>query len=61
MMLSLSSLRYLSLPFCTIQDSIKCIGDQSLKRISISFGHYSYVTTLGDGFVYIVKVDLPEF
>ena len=46
----------LSLP---LQDSVVCIENQPLKRISIAFGNFSYITTIGDGFVYIVKVNSP--
>lgn len=48
---------FFSPPQTGFQDSVSCIGDQHLKRISIVFGNYSYITTVSQGFVYIVKVE----
>ena len=42
-----------------LKESISCIGEQPIKRISVSFGSHSYVATLSQGLIFIVKVENP--
>lgn len=38
------------------QDSAKCIGDEHLKRISVSFDSHKFILTTAKSHVYIVKI-----
>ncbi len=44
--------------FKMLLDSGICLGDEPLRRLSISFTDYNYVVTLGKSHVYIVKTEL---
>mmetsp|Transcript_23156 Transcript_23156/g.39191 ORF Transcript_23156/g.39191 Transcript_23156/m.39191 type:complete len:91 (+) Transcript_23156:65-337(+) len=37
-------------------DSAKCIGDEHLKRISVSFDSHKFILTTAKSHVYIVKI-----
>ena len=39
-------------------DSAKCLEDEPLRRLSISFTDYNYVVTLGKKNLYIVKTEV---
>lgn len=39
-------------------DSAKCLGDEPMRRLSISYTDYNYVVTLGKKHVYIVKTEV---
>ena len=39
-------------------DSTKCLGDEPMRRMSISYTDYNYVVTLGKKHIYIVKTEL---
>mmetsp|Transcript_10461 Transcript_10461/g.10529 ORF Transcript_10461/g.10529 Transcript_10461/m.10529 type:complete len:90 (-) Transcript_10461:30-299(-) len=37
-------------------DSIKCVGDAPIRRISVSYSSFSFVITTTDQYMYIVRV-----
>ena len=39
-------------------DSSKCLQNEPMRRMSISYTDYNYIITLGQGHVYIVKTDI---
>lgn len=39
-------------------DTAKCLGNEPLRRISISFSDHSYIATLNEKFIYLVKTNL---
>ena len=41
-----------------LQDSAKCLAEEPMRRLSISFTDYNYVVTLGKHHIYIVKTEL---
>ena len=41
--------------FRMLQDTSKCLGDEPMRRLSISFTDHNYVITLGERHIYIVK------
>ncbi len=38
-------------------ESGKCLQNEPLKRVTISYSDYSYLATIGKGQIYIVKVN----
>jgi hypothetical protein len=41
-----------------LQDSAKCLGDEPLRRLSVSYTEFNYVVTVGPKHVYIVKTEV---
>ena len=41
-----------------LQDSAKCLAEEPMRRLSISFTDYNYIVTLGKHHVYIVKTEV---
>ena len=41
--------------FRMLQDTSKCLGNEPMRRLSISFTDHVYVVTLTEKFVYLVK------
>jgi len=44
--------------FKMLQDSAKCLAEEPMRRLSISFTDYNYVVTLGKHHIYIVKTEV---
>ena len=43
-----------------LQDSAKCIGEESLRRISVSFDSHKFILTTAKAHVYIVKIQSDQ-
>jgi len=39
-----------------VQDTAKCLAGEPMKRITMSYSHFSYVVTLDEHNIYIAKV-----
>ena len=42
--------------FLSLQDTAKCLAGEPMKRITMSYSHFSYVVTLDEHNIYIAKV-----
>ena len=46
--------------FRLLLDTSKCLGSEPMRRLSVTFSDHSYIVTLGDKNIYIVKLEKTE-